>query len=77
MAAVKRPGIARVHYTILSYMIIFGGDVKRIKNISNGCLGDSCVFITSKPQQIPCGQYTVKIPGVRVEWLEMYFLQAS
>ena len=58
-------------------MIIFGGDSKRVKKISNGCLGDSCVFITSKPQQTLCGQYMVKIPGVSAGWFEEYFLQAS
>ena len=46
------------------------------KIISEGCCGDSWESITSKPQQTPCGQYNVNIPGVSVGW-DKDFRQAS
>ena len=47
------------------------------KKFSKGCCGDSWESITSNPQQTPCGQYNVNIPGASVGWDKEYFRQES
>ena len=40
-------------------------------------MGTHAIFMTSNPQHITCGQQTVKIPGIRVGWLDEYLQQES